>query len=86
VVDPIYLYDLLHKKPFEPFRLHLTDGRVFDVRYPDMNMVGVTWIRVGVLAPDETDPDPFPDHTVKIPLSLIREVEPIRDGSSVTTR
>jgi hypothetical protein len=77
------MYHLLHKRPFEPFRLHLSDGRVFDVRYPEMNMVGVTWVRIGVLAPGETDPDPIPDHTVKVPLSYIVNVEPLPVTPSV---
>ncbi len=71
------MYHLLHKRPFEPFRIHLSDGRVFDIRYPHMNMVGVTWIHIGVLAPGDTDSDPIPDHTVKVPLSLISKVEPL---------
>jgi len=27
-MDPIELYDLLHKRSFEPFRIHIKDGRV----------------------------------------------------------
>ena len=69
------LYHLLHKQPFGPFRLYLTDGRIFDIRYPDMNMVGTNWIRVGVLDPGETGPDPIADHSVKVPLSLISRLE-----------
>src|SRR5438876_477697 len=30
IMRPEHLYDLLHKRPFEPFRMYLTDGRVFD--------------------------------------------------------
>lgn len=75
-MDPIELYDLLHKRPFEPFRIHVKDGRVYDVRFPEMNMVGVTWVRIGVLAPGDTDPDPIPDHSDKVPLSWITKVEP----------
>lgn len=76
-MDPIELYDLLHKRPFEPFRIHVQDGRVYDVRFPEMNMVGVRWILIGILAPGDTDPDPFPDHMDKIPLSWISKVEPL---------
>ncbi len=76
-MSPEELYHLLHRRPFEPFRVHLTDGRVFDVRYPDMNMVGVSWVIIGVLAPGETNPDPIADHGVKVPLALISRVEPL---------
>ncbi len=44
--------------------------------YPEMNMVGVTWILIGILAPGDTDPDPIPDYTDKVPLSWITKVEP----------
>jgi hypothetical protein len=76
-MDPIELYDLLHKRPFQPFRIHVKDGRVYDIRFPEMNMVGVTWVHIGILAPGDTDPDPFPDYTEKIPLSWITKVEPL---------
>jgi len=76
-MDPIVLYNMLHKRPFEPFRVHVKDERVFDIRYPEMNMVRATSVLIGVLAPDDTDPDPFPDSAEKVPLSLITCVEPL---------
>jgi hypothetical protein len=30
----------LERQPFVPFRLHLTDGTVFDVSHPDMAVLG----------------------------------------------
>lgn len=83
-MDPIELYDLLHKRPFQPFRVHLNDGRIFDIRYPYMNMVGVTWIRIGVLTPGDTASLPIPDHSVKVPLLLISKVEPLLDAPLFT--
>jgi len=69
------LYRLLHKRPFEPFRVYLTDGRVFDVRFPEINMIGTSWIRIGILGPGDTSLDPIPDHSVKVPLPLISRLE-----------
>ncbi len=74
-MQPEELYHLLHQQPFEPFRIHLSDGRVFDIRYPEINMVGTTWIRIGVVSPDDQSPDPIADHSIKVPLSLIKRVE-----------
>ena len=74
-MDPVELYDMLHKQPFEPFRIHLTDGRVFDIRYPKLNMVGVSWVIIGVPVPN--DPDPVADQFIKVPLSLFERVEPL---------
>ncbi len=74
---PEDLYDRLHKRPFEPFRISLTDGRVFDIRHPKINMVGVSYIIIGIPIPN--DPDPIADHSIKIPLSLVRGVEPLTE-------
>ncbi len=84
--QPEELYRMLKRQPFEPFRLHLTDGRVFDIRYPHMNMVGTTWIRIGILAPDDPDPDPVPDHTIKVPIARISRVESLATLPSSPTR
>lgn len=76
------LYKQLHDKPFHPFRLHLADGRVFEIRNPETNMVGESWIRIGVFAPRNTQPDPLPDHSVKVPLALILRVESLPEAAS----
>ena len=76
------LYHLLHEEPFKPFRLRLADGRIFDIVHPRINMVGVNWIRVGILAPGDGDPDPSPDHSLKLPLDQIIQVEPLPSAPS----
>ncbi|MEK6677283.1 MAG: hypothetical protein AABZ47_16730 [Planctomycetota bacterium] len=38
----------LDKRPFEPFRICLTDGRTYDVNHPDLCMLGRTTVHVGV--------------------------------------
>jgi hypothetical protein len=75
---PEDLYTLLHTRPFEPFRINLTDGRVFDIRYPKINMVGVSYVIIGIPIPN--DADPIADHSIKIPLSLVRGVEPLAEA------
>ena len=42
-MSPQQLLQLLRQRPFKPFRVSLNDGRVFDIRYPDLNIVGMTW-------------------------------------------
>jgi hypothetical protein len=74
-VKPEELYHMLHKRPFEPFRIHLTDGRVFDIRYPALNLVGVSYLIIGIPVPN--DPDPVADQFIKVPLSLFDRVEPL---------
>lgn len=36
------ILDLLEANPFEPFRLHLTGGKTFDITDPDSAFVGPT--------------------------------------------
>ncbi len=50
-MKPEELYHLLHKRPFEPFRIHLTDGRVFD---PDP--VADQFIKVPLSLVDRVEP------------------------------
>ena len=58
------LYDLLHREPFQPFWIHLKDGRVFDIRFARTNLLGRRHITIGIPLPDDPHPtrplcDPF---------------------------
>jgi hypothetical protein len=74
-MTPEELYHKLHKRPFEPFRISLTDGRVFDIRYPEINLVGVTYMIIGIPVPN--DPDPVADKFIKVALALFDRIEPL---------
>jgi hypothetical protein len=67
------LFDLLRRRPFRPFRLHLTDGRRFDIVYPELNIAGRTLFTIGV--PEVFRVDPFADHFVDVDYQMIRDVE-----------
>jgi hypothetical protein len=45
--------ELLRTRPFVPLRIHLTDGKTYDVYHPDLVLVLRQRIDVGV-APDPT--------------------------------
>lgn len=64
---------LLHK-PFQPFRLTLTDGRTYEVRHPELAMVGRSSVAIGV--PAENDPRPVFDRLVTVSLLHIMQIEP----------
>src|SRR5262249_17436757 len=49
---PEDLYRILHQQPFQPVRVHLTDGRSYDIRYPDQAVVGKTFFNIGIAVPD----------------------------------
>ncbi len=67
------LYELLHREPFQPFCLHLADGRVFEIRFPHINLLGQSFIGIGIAEPG--DPDPIPDHLDHVPLAQITRAE-----------
>ena len=43
---PDELVALLKKEPFEPFRIHLTNGQSHDIRHPEIMAVGrsIAWV------------------------------------------
>jgi hypothetical protein len=67
--------DHLRKQPFQPFRLTLTDGRTYEVRHPELAMVGRTTAIIGLTRPDE--PEPVFDRQVTVSLLHIMQIEPI---------
>ena len=47
---PDDILQLLRAQPFQPFRISLSDGREFEVRHPEMAMVGRSTVHVGIPA------------------------------------
>ena len=74
--------DELRKRPFEPFRLCLTDGTVYEIRHPDLVMVGLQRLLVGV--PAEGREGIFQRYDVVSLLHVVR-LEPLQTGPSATT-
>jgi len=78
------LQHLLRQRPFRPFRIELNDGRVFEIHFPEINLLGQSYIDIGIPEPD--NPDPYYDHLVFVPLSLIRHVELLPEAAVPETR
>ncbi len=53
---PDDIRNFLNKRPFQPFRITLTDGRSYEVRHPELVMVGRSSIVIGFPAPEESEP------------------------------
>ncbi len=68
----------LRKRPFRPFRLILTDGRTFEVRHPELAVVGQSTVAVGLAR--RGDPESLHDRSATIPLVDVLRIEPV--GSS----
>ncbi len=73
---------LIRRETFQPFRLYLKDGRIFDVPQFGLMLVFNTYVKVGVKSPDE--PRAISEYMVHVPLELIDRVEML--SSSAMTR
>jgi hypothetical protein len=74
----------LKRKPFQPFRVHLADGRTYDIRYPRMNLLAQTFIKIGIPEPGSTD-EWICDYTEYVRLDEIVRVEPLTDTAAAPT-
>lgn len=45
---PTDILELLRKCPFAPFRIHITDGRTYEIRHPDQLIVLRSRLVLGV--------------------------------------
>lgn len=73
-MSPDQLRDALKQQPFEPFRLVMTDGVGYEIRHPDLLMVGARAIVVGLTGqPGQT----YFERTVKVDLLHVIRLEPL---------
>lgn len=79
---PEDLLELIRAKPFEPFRLYVSDGTVFEIRHPDMAITERSKIVVAVPGPD--GPDGPAERTVNVALVHITRTE-VMNGTSTTS-
>ena len=74
-MSPQELRDTLQKRPFEPFRLVMTDGIGFDIQHPDLLMVGQRSAVVGLTGDSGQS---FYERTVKVDLLHVIRLEPLQ--------
>jgi len=74
-VPPEDLWKRLRKQPFEPFEIHLTDGTAYEIRHPELVMVGRRSAVIGVTKAGREPP--FYDRTTDVALVHIVRLEPI---------
>lgn len=72
------IQELVRRKPFRPFRITLTDGQAYDVRHPELAMVGRSTVAIGLPAngKDET----IYDRLVTVDLLHIMQTEHVDSG------
>ena len=71
------LRDVLKQQPFEPFRLVMSDGEGFDVRHPDLLLIGQRSAMVGLTGqPGQI----FYERVVKVDLRHVIRLEPLESA------
>jgi hypothetical protein len=55
-MSPVDLLQALRKRPFEPFRIQVSDGTVYDIRHPELVMVGLGAVIIGIPASGQAQP------------------------------
>ena len=69
------ILEFVRRRPFKPFRITLTDGRTYEVHHPELAMVGISAVVIGVPAPNYVEP--VYQRAVTIDLGHIMEAEPL---------
>lgn len=72
---PEELISAVRRHPFAPFRLTLTEGSSYDVRHPELCMVGRRAVILGLVAPNA--PDPLFERSVTVDLLHVVKLEPL---------
>lgn len=75
---PEDILELLRVRPFRPFRIALSDGQRFEVRHPELAMVGRSQVVIGI--PDTEGPEGTFERTVNCALLHITTTEWIDGG------
>ncbi len=61
-------------EPFRPFRIKMASGQIYDIRHPEMILVGRSSVRVYQV--NEGDPA-GPQHWIDVSLTLMETLEPL---------
>ena len=77
-MTPDGLRELVRMQPFQPFRIHLTNGDTFDIRHPENLMVTRRLIAVAV----PSDERGMPESAIWVSYVHIVKTEPIRERAT----
>ena len=71
---PDDLMPFVQKRPFEPFRICLTDGTIYEIRHPDLIIVARRTVAIGI---PTTQGQPIADRIITASMLHIVRVEPM---------
>ena len=66
---------MVRRMPFQPFRIHMSNGQSFLVRHPELAMVGIASVVVGTPSPKHQQPI-YDDYEV-LSIFHINRLEPV---------
>ncbi|HEV3255782.1 MAG TPA: hypothetical protein VG013_02765 [Gemmataceae bacterium] len=55
-MSPLDVLGALRKRPFVPFRIQVSDGTGYDIRHPELVMVGLGSVSIGIMPAGQTQP------------------------------
>jgi hypothetical protein len=73
-MSPEELRDATKQRPFEAFRVVMSDGVAFEIYHPDLLMVGQRTAVIGLVGDPAHE---FYDRTIKIDLGHVVRLEPM---------
>jgi len=68
------IMEYVSAEPFRPFRIKMTSGQVFEIRHPEMILVGRSSVRVYKVS--DADPE-GPQQWFDVSLTLMETLEPL---------
>ncbi len=71
------LRNLVHHRPFQPFRVRMSNGETYEVQHPELVVVGRSWLHLFFEDPEIKG---VADRFKFLSLLHIVEIEPISDG------
>ena len=80
---PEDILEMLHRRPFGPFRIHLSNGQTYDIRHPEVAFVTRAALVLGIPAPDL--PPEIADRATVVALIHINNIEPLPVGAPAAT-
>ena len=78
-MPPEELLDWVQKRPFVPFRIHLTDGHSYDVRHPELCMPGRRTAIIGLVGGSS---EPLYERAVTVSLPHLVRLEPLEPAGT----
>jgi hypothetical protein len=75
VVQAEELRGWFRREPFRPFRVHIADGRVFDIRHRFIHLVGREDFHIGV--PTAEGPNAVAAYWILVPLEQVVRAEDV---------